>query len=178
MPLPSLLTPWPDTLTDLTVLQSAAHQESQHFCYPLISHRTSTKVLQDLSISTMPPSGKQISSYRNRKEKQKKKGRKCFFLIIKVGNLKVILHTGNTKSLHKTITQDLLFPSQEIRMQIPFLPFSQHRRMEGFTPASSEKNPQNLLPSFSSRVPSKFSNPVPNTREYTSKQKKEFGNRL
>lgn len=73
-----------------------------------------TKVLQDLSISTMPPSGKQTSTYRNRKEKQQK--RKKMLFIIKGGNLKVILRNGNTKagSLHKTITQDLLFPSQEI----------------------------------------------------------------
>lgn len=84
------------------------------FLLSLHLSQDTTKVLQDLSISIIPPSRKQISTYRNRKEKQQR--RKKMLFIIKEGNLKVILHNGNTKagSLHKTITQDLLFPSQEI----------------------------------------------------------------
>lgn len=79
---------------------------------PLTGHHQGTTGSFHLYRATFK---KQISTYRNRKENPQK--RKKVLFIIKGGNLNVILHNGNTKagSLHKTITQDLLFPSQEVR---------------------------------------------------------------
>lgn len=81
----NLLTPWPDTLPDpiaqrchCKTLYAKELPRIRTLLLPYNLPQDTTKVLLDLSIFTMPPSGKQISSHRNRKEKEKKKKKMLF----------------------------------------------------------------------------------------------------